>query len=1043
MRYAFGDYEFDPHRNGLQHAGEHIKLEPRVSSVLAYLIRYRHRVVTKHELLEQFWPQQHVGDWVLTRCISVARKAIGCSVHTQPWIKTIYGEGYQFSPSVEERDENARILSAIPTNGFGPNDIHQNIVALNPVLFQPTPYHPQLEGERRQATVLSCVLVNGPQLAETLGMEAMHSLKKRFFEFVLRMVRPYEGTIQQFAEAGCIVLFGVPLSHEDHARRAVLAADAIHQGLYDTDVYVTRLDEAERDLLLQLQIGVGVHTGWITVWAITHETSILYTALEETTHLAVQLAHHTEPGTTLMSEATAQRLRGEAQLQVGQSVLLPHTTTSVMTYSVVRTVLGFPPLMRWRDLDLSPFVGREREQAMLHDALTQLHDRRGLVIGIAGEAGLGKSRLVYEFRHQLQGMQVSYLVGYCRAYGTAMPYLPVLDILRQYFSITVDDTHETLCEKIDYGLAAAELNPAEKSPYLLQLFGVKSAIEALAGRSPESIKAGTIATIRQLILNCCQRQPLVLVVEDLHWSDRLSEAVWTSLADTLAGVPILLLMTYRLGYQPSWITKSYASQITMRPLSTPHSVELVKAVPGMTQCPDVAIQAIIAKAEGNPFFLEELTQVVLEHADTPLCMPIPNTIQEVILARIDRLPAAAKRLLQTAAVIGRDGPIRLLETVWNSAEEVEPLLQDLQRLEFLYEQPGTNEVVYVFKHALTQEVAYDNIPLPRRQTLHQAVGLALETLYAGRLEEVYDRLAYHYARTPKASKAIPYLIHFAEQATQQYAHAEAAQALQEALQHVERLPKTQWEHHRVDIILRLAQAFSFLGRLTETLDLLLPQRESLERLQQPVLAGPYYFRLGRTYSLLGNQAQAVQQTRRALEEAQHCNDIVTMGKAHYDLARELFLSDLPKQGLEHGQQAIALLERTGEWWWLGLTYWIVGTLHGLLGEFTPALEANIQAQTIGAALNDLHVQSYAAFSTGWIETRRGECAAGIAAAQQSLKWALDPVNVTHATGALGFAYLEQGEVAKATSLLEQAVQQWKQFGMRSMQAWMMAYLAEA
>ena len=217
MRYAFGDYEFDPDCNGLQHAGKRIKLEPRVSSVLAYLIRHRHRVVTKHELLEQFWPHQYVGDWVLTRCISAARKAIGCSVHMQPWIKTIYGEGYQFSPSIEERDEEARILSAIPANGFKPNDIHQN-TASNPI---PTnTYHPQLEGERRQATVLSCVLVNGSQLAEALGMEAMHSLKKRFFEFVLRMAQPYEGTIQQFAEAGCIVLFGVPLSHEDHARRA-------------------------------------------------------------------------------------------------------------------------------------------------------------------------------------------------------------------------------------------------------------------------------------------------------------------------------------------------------------------------------------------------------------------------------------------------------------------------------------------------------------------------------------------------------------------------------------------------------------------------------------------------------------------------------------------------------------------------------------------------------------------------------------------------------------------------------------------------------
>jgi predicted ATPase len=251
------------------------------------------------------------------------------------------------------------------------------------------------------------------------------------------------------------------------------------------------------------------------------------------------------------------------------------------------------------------------------------------------------------------------------------------------------------------------------------------------------------------------------------------------------------------------------------------------------------------------------------------------------------------------------------------------LLLELKRLEFVYEQTGAEEPTYVFKHALTQDVAYESLLMTRRQALHAAAGGALERLYVARLEDVYDRLAYHYAKTDETDKAVDYLLRFAEKATRSYANVEAVTALQEALGHVESLPTAARDRRRLDIVIRLAHSFYFLGRMQDTLDLLLQYQTQVEQLQEPALAGPYYFWLGHTYSYLGDQERAAQSAQRALEEGQCCEDDATMGRAYYLLARRGFLLCQYPQGVEHGLQAITLLERAQEGLWLGQAYWAI------------------------------------------------------------------------------------------------------------------------
>jgi predicted ATPase len=523
-------------------------------------------------------------------------------------------------------------------------------------------------------------------------------------------------------------------------------------------------------------------------------------------------------------------VRSEARLEALEPVQVQGKTEPVTAWRVLGRLPRRSPLAGREERALSPFVGRERELITLHELLAQVEAGQGQVVGLVGEAGVGKSRLLFEFRRRLRDRRVTYLEGRCLSYGSAIPYLPLIDILRHNAGITESDSPEAMAAKVRLSLQEVGLDPEEGAPYLLQLLGVQEGTEPLARLSPEAIKTRTFAILRQMSLRGSQRQPLILAVEDLHWIDQTSEACFASLVESLAGAPLLLLCTYRPGYRPPWLEKSYATQIALRRLTSLDSLAVVHAVLQRV-LPDPLAQVILDKAEGNPFFLEELTRAMVEHGDLRSLPAVPDTIQGVLAARIDRLPEEPKRLLQTAAVLGREFSSRLLSALWDTPDVLESYLGELKRLEFLYERTEATEPVYVFKHVLTQEVAYDSLLTSRRQALHATAGRALESLYADRLEEVYDRLAYHYARTAESAKAIEYLTRFADKAARGYAHAEAVTALQEALVHagtrqVAASPPVEQDRLILDIVLRLAHSLDFIGRFQETLDLLLQQKSA-------------------------------------------------------------------------------------------------------------------------------------------------------------------------------------------------------------------------
>ncbi|HEY4575772.1 MAG TPA: adenylate/guanylate cyclase domain-containing protein, partial [Thermoanaerobaculia bacterium] len=526
-----------------------------------------------------------------------------------------------------------------------------------------------LEGERKQVTVLFCDLVGSTALAERLGPETMHLLLNRFFELALSEVHRYEGTINQFLGDGFMALFGAPIAHEDHARRAALATLGLQKLLGE------HRDELGGGEGLDLKVRMGINTGWVVVGGIGDQLRRDYTAIGDTTNLAARLQQLAEPGAILVSEDTSRFLQGAARLEPLGPLQVKGKEAPVQAFRLLSLGLLQSEQAILGGMARSPFVGRQREMAVLEDLWERAAGGEGQVVGIAAEAGSGKSRLVYELRRRLWDRPVLFLAGRCLSYASGVPYLPILYMLRNEWGIAEADDPATVAAKVSTSLERAGMDQAEALPYLLQLLGIHEGTEKLAELSPQALQARTFRILRQLILGAGRGNVVVLEIEDLHWADKTSEDFLAFLVEGLVAARTLLLMTYRSGYRPPWIEKSYATQIALSRLNEQESQEVVRAVLQRVELPDNLVDAVLSKAEGNPFFLEELARSMLEHPE----VTVPDTIQGVLVARIDRLPEEHKRLLQAASVLGRELSLPLLAKVWGQDDGLTTLLADLKR----------------------------------------------------------------------------------------------------------------------------------------------------------------------------------------------------------------------------------------------------------------------------------------------------------------------------------------------------------------------------
>src|SRR5262245_45214129 len=681
-----------------------------------------------------------------------------------------------------------------------------------------------LEGERKQVTVLFADVAGFTTLAEQLDPEVVHDLINRCFEGITAEVHRFEGTINQYTGDGVMALFGAPLAHEDSPRRAVHAALGIQRAIRD----VAQVLEAERGLSLQMRI--GINTGLVVVGKIGDDLRMDYTAVGDTTNLAARLQQMAQPGSVVVSAVTHQHIAGFFETHnLGEMPVKGRAP--VRAFEVLR-----PRGRRTRfdvavERGLTPLVGRERELATLYERFSEVKAGRGQVVGIAGEAGMGKSRLVLEFRRALAraGEAVTWLEGHCISFGQASPFLPLIEQLRENFQIDEFDGEPEIIAKVEQGMRRMGELEAH-IPAIRYLLSVDSGDAAFATLEGTARRRHLFAALRALSLRGAWLRPLVLVVEDLHWIDTSSEEFLTAMLDAVAGVPLLLLVTYRIGYTPPFGSRSFATTLTLHSFSEAETRAMAGHVLGTAQFPVELQTALMDKAEGVPLFIEEMTKTLLdvgvlqrEEGTYRLVkrlheVQVPDTIQGIIMARLDRLGDDGKRTVQMASVIGRQFLGRLLARVAGVSERLDGLLRDLQALEIIYEQGLVSEPAYIFKHAVIQDVAYQSLLLQRRKDLHRAVGEAIEDLYPDRLEEHYTELAHHFSQGEVWDKALVYCRQAGEKALVQSAYREAVGYFEHALSALAHLPEQRdTREQAIDLRLALRTALRPLGENTRSL----------------------------------------------------------------------------------------------------------------------------------------------------------------------------------------------------------------------------------
>jgi predicted ATPase/DNA-binding winged helix-turn-helix (wHTH) protein len=774
MRYVFAEYVLDTQLYTLYREGKTVRLRPKVFHVLQYLLEHRDHVVSKDELCAQMWPGQFISDATLEGCITLARQAIGDSGRVQRLIQSRRGYGYRFVGTLAE--DVVRSPEAPGTPGMGETAPRS---ASPPPPASPSPgalVQGLPEGERKLVTLLSCTLVSAAGGQAVVDLDTLHSQMQTLYALAQQQVQQYGGTMQQVTGDRLLAMFGAPLAQEDHAQRAVLAALGLQQ----------RLTAPPARDPVPLAVCIGLHTTQSIVGPLGEAPELAAVVIGETSHVLEALQRQAAPGTVGCSNATLPWVKGMVRLQAVQPGGAPPT---------VYTVLGIRPRHlhgAWRARQRrGPFVGRTHVLATLHTLLAEVEAGRGQMVGIIGAQGLGKSRLLAEFQHRLRGRRLTYLRGRCLSYGQTTPYLPVLDLLRHAWGMTPADPPQTITTKVRRGLHQVDLLSDEAAALLLALLGVKADLAPLAALLPEVRKTRTFATLVQLCLHGSQQRPLILEIEDLHWIDATSEAWLAAFGAYLGTAPILVLGTYRPGYRPSWLDASYATQLALTPLSLPASRRLAQEhVPADLAAPPL-VQALLDKAAGNPFFLEELARNVREQGPQGLSLRVPETVQAVLAARIDRLPPAAKRLLQVAAVCGPEVSFPLLHAVVAQPEEtVQRHLTALQAAEMLTPLQLFPTPVYAFQHVLIQEVAYQSLLTRTRQQLHRQGAEVLTAHFPDTASTQPERIAQHYTEAGLSALAVPYWQRAGERASQGSAYVEAASHLTRGLELLRTLPDT-------------------------------------------------------------------------------------------------------------------------------------------------------------------------------------------------------------------------------------------------------------
>jgi len=656
----------------------------------------------------------------------------------------------------------------------------------------------KIEGERKQVTVMFCDMESFTPFVEKLGPEKAYSVMDEIYEILIHKVHEFEGTVNEMTGDGIMALFGAPIALEDAPQRALRSALAIHSEIAEFNV--------KREAIDPIKMRIGIHTGPAVLGTLGNNLRVEFKAVGDTVNLASRMEGLAEPGTTFVTEDTFRLTEGLFRFDPLGEKAVKGKESTVPVYKLLsaKKDVHRPRLGLERSI-YSEMVGRDKELNRLELQVMKAINGEGSVVNIIGEAGIGKSRLLAELKNRDVIKQVTLFEGRAISTGRNLSFYPVIDLLKQWARISEDDSGAGALSKLE--TAIRRVVPADLDeilPFVATLMGMKLSgryAERAKGMEGEALEKLILKHMRNLLIKATELKPHVIVMEDIHWSDTSSIELTVALFRLVETQRIVFINVFRPGYKETGDqiveaikerVPDYYVEINLQPLNERMSETLINNMLHIKGLKHAVIDQIVERADGNPFFLEEVVRSFIDHGAVVQKdgvfeatrkidrMVIPHTINDVLMARIDRLEEKTRDLVKVASVIGRNFFYRILSEVAKTIEDIDKSLSYLQEIQLIRERKRMGELEYLFKHALAQEAAYESILHQTRKELHIKVADSIEKVFKERLHEFYGMLAYHYSKGENLDKAEEYMIKAGELALSSSASSEALRYYREA-----------------------------------------------------------------------------------------------------------------------------------------------------------------------------------------------------------------------------------------------------------------------
>lgn len=744
-----------------------------------------------------------------------------------------------------------------------------------------------LEGERKLVTVFFSDVTGFTSLSEKLDPEAVHEIMDGCFKILMDEIHKYEGTINQFTGDGAMALFGAPLSHEDHAQRACHAALAIQQSL---TFYAQKV---KKKFNLDFKMRIGLNSGPVVVGAIGDDLRMDYTAVGDTTNLAARMESMAEPGTILISESTFRLVKTYFQVESLGKVDVKGKKDQQAVFKLTGVSGIKSRLDASRVRGLIEYIGRKDEIKDLTRIFKKVKHSRGQVVGVVGEAGIGKSRFILEM-HGKTGEKIIAIETRCLQHSSNIPFLPIRQSFQSFLDIGEGESREKINKKLETRLESLDRDLIEFFPAFRHLLSLPTRDNQWENYDPKEKRTKLFEAIRNLFIRLSQDTPLVLVIDDLQWLDKTSEEFIHYFIEWISNTKILLLLLYRPEYGHQWANKSFYTQIGIYPLSKEESKTYISCLLNKGKISPQVEELILQRTSGNPLFMEELVYMLVENGtiqkennryqlnEKASQHQVPDTIQGIVAGRMDRLEDNIKATLQTAAVIGRSFAFKILETLPGLDDEIKSCLLRLQSLELIYEKRVFPELEYIFRNIITQEVAYNSLLFNRRKEIHGSVGMAIEKMYSDRIEEFYEVIAYHFSKSNHHKSAFIYLKRSGDKAIQNNSAWEAFEFYRKAFEIVEQHLKKE-EQKKLDILHAMVSPIILLNFPEESLKFIELGVTVSKALNDQKSLIRFYSNMGFFHSTKGRHEEGRKFSGKAFEQAVFMDDLTAMAQAAPDL----------------------------------------------------------------------------------------------------------------------------------------------------------------